>query len=351
MKKVLPISFLVVFGTIVNAQHKGLLKEIKKHQKAVHLLDDWMRDPYITIGPDNKYYLTATQQKNETGDEGMPAWRSNDLVSWEFLGFPYRISEASNAQQFRQRLDKRNAERVGQESQPLRMWAPELYFLDGKWVFIHTSNTGLGNFVVTKEKDLDSGFTDWGTGFGRHHDPSIFTDDDGSHYLVAKCTEIIKIKADLSGFDGEPTRLDPENRKMGHEGAFIIKFKGKYVLFGTGWSTDKMRHGTYNLYYATADKIEGPYGPRKFAGRFLGHGTLFKDKKGRWWCTAFYNANEPALDPGDASTKDLSQTAYTINKQGLTLVPMEIKMQDGEILVYPKDEDYRYPGKEEVQQF
>ena len=112
-----------------------------------------------------------------------------------------------------------------------------------------------------------------------------------------------------------------------------------------------MRHGTYNLYYCTADKVTGPYGTRKFAGRFLGHGTPFKDKKGRWWCTAFFNANKPALAGAEAKTMDLSQTAYTINKQGLTLVPMEIKMVDGDVVVYAKDEDYRYPGNEEVQKF
>ena len=51
------------------------------------------------------------------------------------------------------------------------------------------------------------------------------------------------------------------------------------MLFGTGWSTGQMRRGSYNLYYATADKITGPYSERKFAGRFLGHGTPFKTSK------------------------------------------------------------------------
>jgi arylsulfatase len=131
----------------------------------------------------------------------------------------------------------------------------------------------------------------------------------------------------------------------------MMKFEGKYIFFGTGWSRDTLRHGTYNLYYSVADKIEGPYDERKFAGRFLGHGTPFIDKNGKWWCTAFYNANHPTLTSEEAKTKDLSKSAYTINKQGLTLVPIEIKKINGEITVQSKDPDYASPGLEEVQKF
>lgn len=326
-----------------------LIEQIEQHNKAIHPMDDWMRDPFITIGPDNMYYLTCTQQKNETNSRGIPVWKSHNLIDWEFVGFPYTLNDAQNISSYEEINKEKNIEQG--KGQPLRLWAPEMHFIDGRWVFVHTSNAGLGNLVLTKTDDLMSGTTDWGSKFGRQHDPFIFSDDDGSRYLVAKCTEIIKLKDDLSGFDGKPIKISPSNRKMGHEGAFIIKFEGKYVLFGTAWSTDEMRHGTYNLYYAVADNIEGPYGERKFAGRFLGHGTLFKDKKGRWWCTAFYNANEPAIDPTKAIEMDLSETAYTINNQGLTLVPMEFKMENDEIVVFSKDESYRYPGSEEVQKF
>ena len=48
---------------------------------------------------------------------------------------------------------------------------------------------------------------------------------------------------------------------------------------------------------------------------------------------------------------DLSDTAYTINKQGLTIVPLEVNIVDGDVVIRAKDEDYRYPGEEEVQKF
>ena len=209
----------------------------------------------------------------------------------------------------------------------------------------------MGNFATTQCEELEGPYSGWNEKFAQQHDPTLFQDDDGSIWLVSRCTQIQKLNKELTAFEGEPINIGPSNRKMGHEGAYIIKFENKYVLFGTAWSTDTMRHGTYNLYYCTSDKLEGPYNERKFAGRFLGHGTPFKDKEGRWWCTAFYNANMPTLEPGDAQNKNLSDTAYTINKQGLTLVPLDIKKVNGDIVVTAKDEAYRYPGKEEVQQF
>ena len=163
--------------------------------------------------------------------------------------------------------------------------------------------------------------------------------------------KIAPLKPDFSGFVGPGINIGPSNRKMGHEGCVIRKIEDKYVLFGTAWSTDKMRHGTYNLYYCTADNVTGPYGPRKFAGRFLGHGTPFQDKQGRWWCTAFYNANVPPLSREEAKTKDLSDNAYTINKQGLTLVPLDVRVEDNDVQIRAKEANYATLGPEEAQNF
>ncbi|MCU0379199.1 MAG: family 43 glycosylhydrolase [Bacteroidales bacterium] len=325
-------------------------KLLKKHDSAVYIMDDWMRDPYIMIGPDGFYYLTCTQQAAEIThrpavSNGIPIYRSSDLAKWEYIGTPYTIDDAANCDDYVRLLKEKG------NNQELRLWAPELYFIKGMWCAVHTSNVGLGNFILSEGMFSEESLNQWGEKFGRQHDPSLFQDDDGIVWLVSRCTQIQKLNTDLSGFEGDPVSISPSDRKMGHEGALIIKFEGKYILFGTAWSTDTMRKGTYNLYYTTADRIEGPYGPRRFAGRFLGHGTPFRDKEGRWWCTAFYNANVPPLGGEEAKTKDLSGNAYTINRQGLTLVPIEITMKDGDVVVYAKDEYYRYPGPEEVQRF
>jgi arylsulfatase len=354
------ILFFQVLGLSAQTSSRNIediQKEIKSHSKAVHVFDDWMRDPYIMLAPDGYYYLSVTQNGTETSNgrkiipHGVPVYRSTDLAKWEFVGYPYTIEDASNYKQYLQLREERKAKPDPSGTNELKLWAPELYFINNKWVIVHTSNAGIGNLVVTKGSILEGPFDSWNESFGRQHDPAIFTDNDGSHWMVSQCAQIQKLKADLSGFDGSPIKIDPSNRKMGHEGATMMKFEGKYIFFGTGWSRDTLRHGTYNLYYSVADKIEGPYDERKFAGRFLGHGTPFIDKNGKWWCTAFYNANHPTLTSEEAKTKDLSKSAYTINKQGLTLVPIEIKKINGEITVQSKDPDYASPGLEEVQKF
>lgn len=322
---------------------EGMKKAVQEHNKAIHPFDTWMRDPYIMIGPDGNYYLTATHH-TDTHQIEAPVWKSKDLIHWEHIGFPYSIAMASNYTEYKERMKSRS-------QKDIKLWAPELHYINNRWILVHTSNTGLGNLAISKSSELDGQWDDWGTRFQRHHDPTLFVDENKSIYMLARCTEIGKLKADLSDYEWEPKRVSPSNRKMGHEGVFMVKIENKYVLFGTAWSRDKLRHGTYNLYYTTADKPDGPFGPRRFAGRFLGHGSPFKDKQGRWWCTAFYNANHPPLDPEEAKTKDVSQSAYTINRQGLTIVPMEIKMVDGDVVVYAKDPDYRSPGPEEMQKF
>ena len=332
-------------GGIVEGREE-LLQAVKSHDKAVLVLREQMRDPFIQLAPDGYYYLSCTRGLDQLPDNlpAMQSWRSQNLVDWEDLGIIWEAKNGIYGQDLIALAGKRNIAPT--------TWAPEAHFVNGKWVIVHTSNMRMANLMLTRGSELTGPYEEpMALTFGFHRDPSLFVDDDGTPWLLTNCTEIWRLKKDFSGFDGFHKLLDPQDRYLGHEGACIIKFENKYILFGTAWSTDVMRKGTYNLYYCTADNVTGPYGPRKFAGRFLGHGTPFQDKQGRWWCTAFSNADNPPLDPAEAKDADLSGSAYTINKQGLTLVPLEIRMVNGDVRVIAKDENYRYPGKEEAQKF
>ncbi|QGJ70096.1 Beta-xylosidase [Planctomycetales bacterium 10988] len=342
-----------------------IAKGLKQHKRALFIKAGWIRDPYITLGPDGFYYLTGTTPLPEEpreqsdpyntglGDESivgwkMQAWRSRDLIKWESLGTPFTLKDGVWFEAQPQAFDE-----VPQDQ--WRLWAPEVHFIDGRWVLVHTSPAPVkgANLAVTEGAELKGPFKHpLGTSIARRHDPSLFQDDDGTVWLIWAATKIAPLTADLSAVAKKPTSIGPSGRKMGHEGCLIYKIEGKYVLFGTGWSTDQMRQGSYNLYYCTADKITGPYGPRKFAGRFLGHGTPFQDKNGRWWCTAFYNGNIPPLSRKAARGKDLSETAQTINQQGVTIVPLDVDVQNnGEIFIRAKDPDYASPGPDEAQSF
>jgi hypothetical protein len=339
-----------IWGQKTEKSTEAIKELLQQHKTAVHIMDDWMRDPYITMGPDGYYYMTCTQYTKESENIKMPVYRSADLAKWEFVEFFYSLKDATNYAQFVKNNEEKN--KTAAKPDVLKLWAPEMHYINGRWVIVHTSNARLGNLVMAaKSATLQKPITDWGTSFGQNHDPSLFVDTDSSIWLVSRCAEIVKIKSDLSGFEGKPIKINPANRKMGHEGALIKKIGNKYVFFGTAWSTDSLRKGTYNLYYCTSDNLTGPYSERKFAGRFLGHGTPFQDKEGRWWCTAFYNANVPPLSSEAVKTKDLSDNAYTVNKQGLTLVPIDVQIVNGDVVIKALDPVYEKAGSEEVQKF
>jgi arylsulfatase len=340
----LALTLILTSVAATAAPDADAAQALKARDRAVHLMDEWMRDPFITLGPDGMYYLSCTRLGNIAGGvQGIQLWKSDDLLTWEDLGTPWNFKQSSWI------LD---ALMPSTEKDPFWLWAPEIMFLDGHWVGVHTTNRQMGNLIVSQGADIRGPYTEpMGKACGHRHDPSIFTDDDGSRWLVYNCAKILPLKPDFSGFAGPEVDIGPSNRKLGHEGCLILKIGEKYVLFGTAWSTDSMRHGTYNLYYCTADKVTGPYGPRKFAGRCLGHGTIFQDKEGNWWCTAFLNGTPVPADSPKLQLA-LPDTAYTLNRQGLTLVPMEVRiLDDGDVSVRALDPDYAKPGPEEVQKF
>ncbi len=348
-------------------RRKDIRAGLKSHDRALFLQNDWIRDPYIVLGPDDDYYLTGTtplpgdpRENNDPYNTGLGkesivgwkahVWRSKDLISWEDLGTPFSLKDGTWFQ------EKPGAFDDLVDTQ-WRLWAPELHWLGDQWALIHTSPSPFkaANFSLTKSMDVKGPWSNpIGAKIQRRHDPSLFKDDDGTWWMIWGATSIAKLKPDFTEFSGKPVEIGPSGdmAKMGHEGCLIQKIHRKYVLFGTGWSTGLGRRGSYNLYYATADKITGPYSERKFAGRFLGHGTPFQDKKGRWWCTAFYNANVPPVRRDGIRTRDLGATAQTINQRGTTLVPLEVRLLDnGELHIRAIDPDYANPGPDEAQKF
>ncbi len=328
---------------------------ITTHDRAVLIHEQWIRDPYIVRATDGWFYLTGTTLKNEPDHViGIPIWRSRDLATWAQLPRLWSFAASRWMQNVKAPPPKQTGsdfKALGVGGLDILVWAPELHPVADRWIIVHTTNARAANLLLTSGPQLAPPLAEpMGAAFGTRHDPSLFVDG-STPWLIWGITQIAPLQPDFSGFAGPEVRIGPADRKLGHEGCTIRKVGRKYVLFGTAWSTDTLRHGTYNLYYCTADRITGPYGPRRFAGRFLGHGTPFQDQQDRWWCTAFYNANQPPITD-DLATAKLADTAYTLNPQGTTIVPLDIRIgSDGDVRVRAKDPRYASPGGEEVQQF
>ncbi len=341
-----------------------IARALRDHDRAVLIREGWIRDPYIVAGPDGWWYLTGTTfepgdplEHREPYNRGLfdesgvgwhvQVWRSRDLIAWETLGALYSLTDGvwSAAQP---------AAFAAAPRPTWRLWAPELHWTGDRWALVHTSPYPVrgSNLSLSEGAELRGPWQNpMGVEIGQRHDPSLFRDDDGVWWLVWGATEIAPIRPDWTGFAAAPVRIGParDGVKMGHEGCLIRKIHGRYVLFGTGWSTGRMRKGSYNLYYAVADRITGPYGPRRLVGRFLGHGTPFQDREGRWWCTAFFNADVPPLPAEGIETRDLSETAQTINPHGVTIVPLEVRvLDDGDLLVRAKPSAYATAGPDEA---
>jgi len=354
----------------------ALAAGLERHDRALYIKTGWMRDPYITLAPDGFYYLTGTTpnpkdlaEASDPHNTGlgrgsivgyyMQLWRSRNLIHWEYRGAPFSLLDGYWARKMPDAFK-------GEDRSGWHLWAPEVHFLRGRWHIVHTTPQPVrrgSNLAVTQGDAIRGPYAfplgDLSRG---RHDPSLFQDDDGTVYLLWGNTSIAPLTDDMTAFAAEPVRIDPAGsrpgpdgkpiRRIGHEGATIRKIGDTYVHFGTAWSTDRTRKGSYNLYYCTADRVTGPYGPRRFAGRFLGHGTPFRDKAGRWWCTAFYNANVPPLTREQARGADLTETAQTINRQGVTIVPLDVGTDArGQVHVRAIDPDYANPGPDESQQF
>jgi arylsulfatase len=336
---------------------------LKSHDRALYLKEGWIRDPYITLGPDDFYYLTGTTiNENDPREQTDPynvglgnesavgdtvrVWKSKNLIDWKYLGVVFDLKKDS-----------------AHQNPGNYIWAPEVHWVPTlkRWALVHCPKQK-SNLALSSGPDLRGPWTHpMGTGFAGNHDPSIFRDGD-IWWTLSENTVVQSLASDFSRFTGPKTRIDPAGQRtnalgkvlsvIGHEGATMMKVGSQYVHLGTAWSTDQGRKGSYNLYYCTSDKINGSYGPRKFAGRFLGHGTPFQTRDGKWWCTAFFNANVPPLPREGIEQRDLGTNAQTINQRGTTIVPLDVReLPDGEIYIRAKDAAYATPGPDEVQKF
>jgi hypothetical protein len=289
------------------------------------ILDVWMRDTYVTKGPDDYFYMTGTtatpgryfpgQTHCWDYNDGLYLWRSRDLKKWESMGAIWTF--ANDADEWQRKGKPINPGSKSVNGDPLdsiyrAVWAPELHYIKSqkKWMISACLNGGGGSFVLESISGKPEGpyrniKGNKNKAIFDNIDLGIFEDTDGEVYLVGHDHYIAKMKKDLSDI-AEPFKKfkeTPYETEPYIEGVWLDKHHGKYQLLQTVWSVkkpdgsftylrDEKKDKTlysYDVVIAESNYIYGPYGPRYPAILEGGHNNLFKDKNDNWWSTIFFN--------------------------------------------------------------
>ena len=256
------------------------------------LFDCAVRDTSVCLGSDGMYYLTGTTANNPAGahdktgwyyvNEGIRVWKSKDLKKWEPLGLVWSLDKDANwAKEFK---IWQYAKTMGRS-----LWAPEIHYMKGTFWLTYSMNYEGCGLLKSKTGKAEGPYVDVKPDgpFTDQIDASLFEDDDGKVYWLYANGKIARMKDDMTDLAEKPRLLKPANAKdVGHEGAFLIKHNGKYVLLCAALNH---RSGTltYDCMVAVSDNVYGPYGNRYLAIPHAGHNMLFKDRDGHWMSTFF----------------------------------------------------------------
>ncbi|KAL5341386.1 glycosyl hydrolase [Aspergillus crustosus] len=254
---------------------------------------------------------------------GIPIHKSKDLINWEIIG--NAINRPSQLDLTPATTKVNNASRG--ETFTGGVYAPTLRHHNGVFYIVCTMLTGTtdmqpsedfqpSNFIVTATNLEDPSsysnliyFDFYGI------DPSLFFEDDGRVYVQGSwihgyrktpATVIRQAEIDLVTGKLFPEPVDIWGGYTGKvpEGPHIYKKDGWYYLLIAEWGT----HGRHKITIARAKDIWGPYetyenNPVLTAEgssglvQCVGHGDLFQDAGGHWWCVMLarreYGGNFP----------------------------------------------------------
>ena len=302
--------------------------ELQIQNETKPLLDVWMRDTYVTCGPDGNYYLTGTTAAPGRAfdalgphcwdwNDGLYLWRSSDLKNWTALGLVWSLDTDTTWQsKFATRQPQRHPTGFQLDAKRRAVWAPELHYIRSakNWFMVACMNDTApqkGSFVLRSQTGKPEGPYENITGNASgpifpNIDGSLFEDADRSVWFVGHSHFYARMKSDLSGLatDLKAFQETPYPSEPYIEGAFVFKHAERYHLAQAIWSfkmpdgsftyeADAEKRGgvrwSYDCVIASSDKLEGPYGPRYTAGAGMGHNNLFNDTAGNWWATHFGN--------------------------------------------------------------
>lgn len=214
-------------------------------------------DPFV-YRHEGTYFLTGT-----TGNDSFDYYTSPDMVTWKFGGTLY----------------KRPEEHFGTDC----FWAPEVKYYNGQFYMTYSCADPERGILLTclAVSDTPEGpfrdlYTPWFAPEYSAIDCHIFVDDDTTPYLYYSCNghrdgyafgEIyaVRMKADLSEFDGEPRlilkasqpwELVKSDINRCNEGPFVFKNGNTYYMT---YSANDTGYEHYGVGVATASSPLGPW--------------------------------------------------------------------------------------------
>lgn len=257
---------------------------------------DLLHDAAISRDGSGGWLLTGTiatlgrdGEASSDYNRGAPLWQSGDLKNWQ--GGAYAWDRVVHfAITWKQpwadwgvpgeRLDGH----LGQATT-----TPSLHQIDDTWYLLCAMNHK-NVFLLKSTSGKPAGpYTDHGYFATRGGYPSLFTDDDGSHYLLLADGWLARITPDLHDL-AEPIKpLLPATASprltLGDRGCALFKRDGHYQLLAPRW---QLRDGapSHDAVLWTAASIAGPYTETQVVLAGTGPVTVFQDEAGDWQAVA-----------------------------------------------------------------
>ena len=245
--------------------------------------DKSVPDPNVIRAKDGYFYLYATQTKTYW----MPVYRSKDLVNWEYQGTAFNKATEPD-------LPGGGA-----------FWAPEIRFLNGKYVLYYSwakmngadisytavavGDTPMGPFPDSKELIGNKEF-------GSNCIDQFYYEEDGKKYMFFgsfKGIYVTELEDDgltvKLGNDGKPT-LKKQVCGNAFEGTNIYK-KGKYYyLFASIGSCCNGVNASYQVVVGRSENLLGPYVDKDGKDMLKNNWELVLEGDGQKWIGPGHNS-------------------------------------------------------------
>ena len=245
--------------------------------------DKSVPDPSVIRANDGYFYLYATQTKTYW----MPVYRSKDLVNWEYQGTAFNKATEPD-------LPGGGA-----------FWAPEIRFLNGKYVLYYSwakmngtdisytavavGDTPMGPFPDSKELIGNKEF-------GSNCIDQFYYEEDGKKYMFFgsfKGIYVTELEDDgltvKLGNDGKPT-LKKQVCGNAFEGTNIYK-KGKYYyLFASIGSCCNGVNASYQVVVGRSENLLGPYVDKDGKDMLKNNWELVLEGDGQKWIGPGHNS-------------------------------------------------------------